>query len=225
LAPPSSYDWEDVEYMVEYFAGPIIGKNDKQNLLDNGNLCQGEAVFIPTGFKPVSDPSVNYSHALSEMARDLNRNQLIAETVIKHKGNGVTLIVSERQEQCEAMGALFRDNHKIDAAVLTGNTPEKKRYQIINDLKSGKCDLLIVTNHLIGKAFELPEIGTLALATPLKNSGRLKQYVKLALKAGPRKDKYVILDFVDAHDVFESSAWSRWRKYKQQDLSIVGVFE
>jgi superfamily II DNA or RNA helicase len=81
----------------------------------------------------------------------------------------------------------------------------------------------VATGPLIGEGFDLPEIGTLALATPLKFSGRLIQYIGRALRPAPGKDKAIILDFVDKHPVFEHSARSRWETYTQQGIKVKGA--
>jgi superfamily II DNA or RNA helicase len=106
---------------------------------------------------------------------------------------------------------------------LTGQTPTKERERIIQELQSGEYHYLVATGPLIGEGFDLPEIGTLALATPLKFSGRLIQYIGRALRPAPGKDKAIILDFVDRHPVFEHSARSRWGTYTQQGINVKGA--
>ena len=83
----------------------------------------------------------------------------------------------------------------------------------------------MATGQLIGEGFDLPEIGTLALATPVRLSSRFMQYIKLALRPAHGKVKPpVILDFVDDHGVFESAARYRWETYVQQGIEVTGKF-
>jgi superfamily II DNA or RNA helicase len=49
---------------IQVYIGPFTGWIEKQDLIDNGYLCEGEAVFFQTGFTPVADPSGGYSLAL-----------------------------------------------------------------------------------------------------------------------------------------------------------------
>jgi len=191
---------------------------NKDALVHAGSLVQAEAVFIPTGYISHTDPAEYYSKALSELTGDLDRNMLIAETVHKHNGHGITLILSDRREHCETIGDILHHRHGIEAAVLTGQTPAKVRQEIIRQLQSGRCDYLAATGQLIGEGFDLPEIGTMALATPVKFSGRLIQYIGRALRPAPGKDKATIIDFVDNHSVFEYSAKSRMETYAQQNI-------
>jgi superfamily II DNA or RNA helicase len=204
---------------IFWHLGDVTGEIQKADLLDNGNLCQAEAVFIPTGFTPSSDPSESYSKALSELTQDPGRNRLIAETVTRHNGTGINLILSDRRDHCEALADSLRV-HGIQAAVLTGQTRAKKRVRIIQDLQSGICHYLVATGQLIGEGFDLPEITTLALATPVKFSGRLIQYAGRALRPAPGKDKALILDFVDNHPVFKASARARQSEYERQSIGV-----
>jgi superfamily II DNA or RNA helicase len=203
---------------IFWHIGDVTGQIEKTALLDNGNLCQAEAVFIRTGFTSLADPSDYYSKALSELTQDPDRNRLISRTVKEHNGTGITLVLSDRREHCNTLADVLKKEHNIQPALLTGQTPAKEREQIIRQLQSGRCHCLVATGQLIGEGFDLPEIGTMALATPVKFSGRLIQYIGRALRPAPGKDKAVILDFIDEHPVFEYSAKSRMETYAGQNI-------
>jgi superfamily II DNA or RNA helicase len=227
----SSPEWGYFDDVVELFAGPIIEKIEKQKLLPYGNLCQGNAFFIPIGYSDFdflsNDPPENYSDALTEMTQGQYRNRIVVETVMKYRDYDLTLILSERQQHCESLAKILKQEQGIDAAVLTGDTPAKKRLKIIQDLRSGKYSFLVATNQLIEKGFDLPEIGTLALATPIKFSGRHFQYIGRALRKNPRLHKTLILNFVDDYNYsgFTSLARSNWETYKQHGFTVIGSVE
>ena len=162
--------------------------------------------------------------SLSELTEDLGRNRLICNTVKAHNGTGITLVLSDRRGHCESLACILKNEYGIQAAVLTGKTPTKERDHIIKDLQSGKCHYLVATGLLIGEGFDLPEIGALAVATPVKFPGRLIQYVGRALRPAPGKSKAVILDFVDGHGIFEYSARTRWKTYIWQGIQVTGKF-
>ena len=208
---------------IFWHLGDVTGQVEKQDLLDNGNLCHASVKWVETTFSTALDASEYYSTALSELTQDLDRNLLIAETVTEHNGIGISLILSDRRDHCETLADILRHRHGIEAAVLTGQTPAKERERIIQGLKSGECHYLVATGQLIGEGFDLPEIGTLALVTPLKFSGRLIQYIGRALRPTPGKNKAIILDFVDRHPVFEHSARCRRGTYTQQGINVKGA--
>jgi superfamily II DNA or RNA helicase len=105
---------------------------------------------------------------------------------------------------------------------LTGQTPAKIREQIVRDLQSGKCHYLVATGQLIGEGFDLADVEVLVLATPLKFSGRLIQYIGRALRPAPGKDQAIIIDFVDhLEPVFSASAKHRADVYRGQGIRTV----
>jgi superfamily II DNA or RNA helicase len=206
--------------VIFWHLGDTTGKIDKGALLDAGSLCPAAVLFIDTGHESFIDPVECYSKALSELTRDQERNRIICREVKRHNGSGVTLILSDRREHCQTLAGIMQRDHGIDAAVLTGSTPKKERAWIVQDLRAGKCGHLIATGQLIGEGFDLPAITTMVLATPVKFSGRLIQYIGRALRPAPGKDRALILDFVDDHGVFRASARGREQVYMQQGIRV-----
>ena len=210
--------------VIFWHVGDVVGKIDKQALVKAGNLCKAEVRWVETDFSPVSDASGKYSKALSELTEDPERNKLIARTVAVNNGHGISLVLSDRKEHCEALKDILSEDHGIHAEVLTGSTKPNNRERIIQALQSGECRYLIATGQLIGEGFDLPEISTLFLATPVKFSGRLIQYVGRALRPAPGKDRAIVFDFLDDHGVFKASAKSRAYTYEQQGIIDRGSF-
>ena len=207
--------------VIFWYIGDVTGKIDKLNLLETGNLCDAQVRWIETKFNTQTDTSEYYSQVLSELTQDYGRNRLICDTVEKHGGSGITLILSDRKEHCQILhDTLLTENH-IQSEILTGATSPKERDRIIRQLHKGKCDYLIATGQLVGEGFDLPGITTLFLTTPVKFSGRLIQYIGRALRPSPGKDKAIIFDFVDIlNPVFEASAKSRSFTYAQQNITV-----
>jgi len=89
-------------------------------------------------------------------------------------------------------------NLGIRTAVLTGDLSNSKRQVIIEALKSGKIKVMIATGQLIGEGFDCPELSTLFLATPIRFSGRVLQYLGRVLRPAAGKEKARVYDY---HDV------------------------
>jgi superfamily II DNA or RNA helicase len=199
--------------------GDVTGQIEKADLLEQGNLCPACVRWVETSYSTALDVSEHYSKVLSELTQDLDRNLLIAETVTRHNGTGISLILSDRRGHCETLADILRQRHGIEAAVLTGQTPAKEREQVVRDLQSANCHYLVATAQLIGEGFDAAEITTLALATPLKFSGRLIQYIGRALRPAPGKHEATIIDFVDhLEPVFAASARHRADVYRDQGI-------
>jgi len=211
---------DKLSQVIFWYIGDVTGEIDKRNLVDQGNLCQADAVFIPTDFSTLTDASEFYARALSELTQDEQRNRLICDTVIKQNGHGISLILSDRKEHCNSLSRIFEKEHGVKAAVLTGSTSDRERVDIIHGLKEGRHKYLIATGQLIGEGFDLPNIATMSLTTPIKFSGRLIQYIGRALRPAPGKDRALILDFVDELvPVFNAGAKHRERVYQSEGLT------
>lgn len=204
--------------VIFWTMGDVTGRIAKEDLVRTGNLCQAEVRWVETEFSPFADASAEYSKALSELTEDEARNRLIARTVSGNNGHGVSLILSDRKAHCDTLQSILRNQHGIHAEVLTGATSPKDRERIIAALQDGECKYLIATGALIGEGFDMPGISSVFLATPVKFSGRLIQYIGRSLRPAPGKDRATIFDFVDDHGVFQASARSRQYTYNQQQI-------
>jgi superfamily II DNA or RNA helicase len=205
--------------VIFWHIGDVTGRIAKQDLLDNGNLCQAEVKWIKTEFNTLINASENYSKTLSALTEDYPRNRLICDTIAANNRTGINLILSDRKEHCKTLHDTLSKENKIKSEVLTGATSQKERERIIHDLKQSRCRYLIATGQLIGEGFDLPEISTMFLTTPIKFSGRVIQYIGRALRPVPGKDKAIIFDFVDVlNPVFKASAKSRFYTYQNQKI-------
>lgn len=213
------YRRDGLSKVIFWHVGDVAGQVDKAELVEGGNLCPAEVVWVGTGFTTAIDATDLYSKALSELTEDEPRNRLIARTVAENNGTGISLILSDRKTHCEVLAAILEAQHGIDAAVLTGGTGTRERQRIIADLHEGRCKYLVATGQLVGEGFDLPAISSMFLTTPVKYHGRLIQYIGRALRPTPEKDRAYIYDFVDHRNpVFAASAKSRAYTYKQQQI-------
>jgi superfamily II DNA or RNA helicase len=218
----------DLDEVIKNYVGPNVGQVDEKYMLKYDNLCQGEAFFIPTEFTPEADPSVNYIRVLTEMTQNMERNLVIVKTTLKYR-YGLTLILSDRQQHCEAIGSLLKKySYENNVAIVTGDTPAEQKQQIIkafNKVFWERPRFLVTTDQMIYNKLDLPAIGTLVITTPVKFSNNIFQNKMQALRPYLRKNRTVVLNFVDDHGVFQSSARSSWEKYKQLGFSVLGRIE
>jgi superfamily II DNA or RNA helicase len=67
---------------------------------------------------------------------------------------------------------------------------------------------------LIGEGFDCKSLSTLFLATPVRFSGRVLQYLGRVLRPAPGKEKARVYDYVDINvDVLRSAAQARQNVY------------
>jgi len=203
--------------LIWFYLGDKVHEVNGQHLVDAGHICKAQVVTVETEFRTDLDPSIDYSRMLSELCLDPERNNLVAShTADEANGNGgISLVLSDRKSHCGALQAALSDIG-IDADVLTGDTSTKDRKALSDKLLAGTVRVLIATGQLIGEGFDLPAISSVILATPLKFSGRVIQYIGRALRPSPGKGHARIIDFMDSRvGVLAAGAKSRARTFGQ----------
>lgn len=208
---------DNLSKLIFWHLGDVRHAIDKHQLVDSGDILDAEIKVRPTEFKPHHDPAKAYSKMLAELTADDGRNRLIASDVAGESSEtgGICLVLSDRKQHCETLRALLKFRHKIDAEVLTGDVEAEKRSQILKDLNEGRTRVLIATGQLLGEGFDCPNLSSLFLATPIRFSGRVLQYIGRVLRPAPGKHRPRIFDYVDGHvGVLQSAADARQRVYR-----------
>jgi superfamily II DNA or RNA helicase len=208
--------------VIGFFLGRTVHRIEADKLTQAGALCKATVIFKTTGYRSFLDGSTEYSKLLSELTMDTERNALIAQDVASEaiQDRGAMLVLSDRKDHCETLrNALSVCG--IDAAVLTGKTPAKRRAEIVSGLNDGSIKVVCATGQLIGEGFDCKGLSSLFVATPLKFSGRVIQYAGRVLRPGTGKDRARIFDYVDYKvGVLASSSGVRMLTYRQAGFDI-----
>jgi superfamily II DNA or RNA helicase len=202
--------------LIWFYLGDKVHEVDGQHLVDAGHICRAKVVIVETDFRTDIDGSTEYSKMLSELCLDPDRNKLVAShTADEANGSrGISLVLSDRKSHCDALQAALSDIG-VESDVLTGDTSAKDRKVLSDKLLAGDVRILIATGQLVGEGFDLPEISSVVLSTPVKFSGRVLQYVGRALRPSPGKDYARIIDFHDSQvGVLAKGAQSRLRTFR-----------
>ena len=185
------------------------------NLTEKDRIQNVEVITRETGFNPYCDASEEYTKMLSELTEDNDRNRLIVADVVREasNGGGACLVLSDRKSHCEDIRSMLSDSG-IKADVLTGDTGNKERGAIVERLSAGTVRVLIATGQLIGEGFDAKSLQTLFLATPIKFSGRLIQYLGRIMRPSPGKDYARVYDYIDTNvGVLRAAAKARQKVY------------
>jgi superfamily II DNA or RNA helicase len=216
------YRRDGLTRLIGWYIGSTI-KVDSTELTSRDIIQDVEVVSRPTDFRTRLDASEQYSRVLSDLTQDEQRNKQIVVDVIREiKDNSVCLILTDRKAHCDRLAGLLA-GHGVDADVLTGATPKKEREAIVERLDAGQVKVLVATGQLIGEGFDAKSLQTLFIATPVRFSGRLIQYLGRILRPAPGKATARIYDYVDANvGVLAASAKSRQWVYKQKRMMVSG---
>ena len=112
--------------------------------------------------------------------------------------------------------ALLKYRFKIDSELLTGDLNMDERRNVIERLNQSEANVVIATGQLVGEGFDCRNLSTLFLATPIRFSGRVIQYLGRVLRPAPGKTVARVFDYVDIHvDTLTKAAMARQRVYRQ----------
>ncbi len=203
--------------LIFWHLGDVHHEMDKADLIESGDVLHAEVVVRETDFKPYYDPVNEYTKMLSELTTNDDRNHMIASDVAgaAETAKGVCLVLSDRKKHCETLTSILRFKHKVSCDLLTGDLNTHQRREVMSRLNQGKVKVLVATGQLIGEGFDRKDLTELFLATPIKFSGRVIQYLGRVLRPAPGKKRAKVYDYVDIHvDVLKAAANSRQRVYR-----------
>lgn len=210
---------DNLTKLIFWHLGDLHHKIDQRRLVESGDVLSAEVIVRETDFKPYFDPVNEYSKMMSELTANDQRNHLIAADIAREAGSnpGICLVLSDRKKHCETLQALLRYRYKISSELLTGDLSIVQRQAVLERLNQGDVRVLLATGQLIGEGFDRKDLSPLFLATPIKFSGRVIQYLGRVLRPAPGKTKARVYDYVDVHvDVLRAAAKTRQRVFRQR---------
>lgn len=208
--------------LIFWHLGELLAQIDGDALMDSGAIMRPEICIRPTQFYSGRDASEEYGLIIADLVEDVARNELIVDEVAGEirAGRGVSLVLSDRKGHCTALRDLLENRHGISGVVLTGDTPLPDRKDLVGQIQASRVQVVFATGQLIGEGFDASNLTSLFLATPVKFSGRLIQYLGRVLRPAPGKAQPKVYDFVDGLvPVLDSAAKARAQVYAQVTTS------
>ena len=192
---------DNLSKLIFWHLGDVHHQVEKNDLIRTGQVLPADIIFRETEFKPYYDPVQEYSKMLSELTLDDNRNRLIAADIAAEAAShpGICLVLTDRKKHCESLGALLRYGFSLPVDILTGDLNAGQRQSVVDRLQEGRIKVLIATGQLIGEGFDCRELTTLFMATPVRFSGRIIQYLGRILRPAPGKKRARVFDYVDVN--------------------------
>ena len=122
--------------------------------------------------------------------------------------------MSDRKKHCETLNFLLNHKFNVRAELLTGDVKIEERRAVLEKLNRGEVKVLVATGQLIGEGFDSRYLSTLFIATPVRFSGRILQYLGRVLRPSPGKESARIYDYIDVHvEPLVSAAKARQKVY------------
>jgi superfamily II DNA or RNA helicase len=202
--------------LIFWHLGEMHARIDSAELMESGDILRPEIRIHQTAFSSERDPVEEYAGIIADLTLDAARNAFIVDALAAEirSNQGVSLVLSDRKRHCHALHELLHARHGVDGMVLTGDTPLVERKEMVERIQEGRTRVVFATGQLIGEGFDAGNLTALFLATPVKFSGRLIQYLGRILRPMAGKKRPVVHDFVDARvGVLEAAAKARTEVY------------
>jgi superfamily II DNA or RNA helicase len=219
------YRKDGLEKILFQQCGPI---RYEMKLSDRSNLIK-IVHFYETGFKIPEELGQRppYHLLIQHLVTDLKRNQIIANLAVNaiYKKR-VPILISDRKDHLDLLFNLISTKSpELKVVQLDGGLTGKKRKlaltQISESIKAKEHILLMATASLIGEGFDLPELDTLILASPLSFEGRMVQYAGRLHRASEGKSDVQIFDFIDSFSaIFMKMYRNRLKAYRKMGYSV-----
>jgi superfamily II DNA or RNA helicase len=209
---------DQLSKLIFWYLGDVHHEVEKNKLVESGDILAAEVVFRVTDFETFLDPINDYSKMLSELTLNDERNRMIALDVARESQLtwGICLVLSDRKKHCETLHGILKYKHRIQSALLTGDLSMEERQAVLEKLEKNEVKVLVATGQLLGEGFDSKQLSSLFLATPIKFSGRLLQYMGRVLRPSEGKARPRVYDYVDAKiGVLAASAKARQRIYER----------
>jgi superfamily II DNA or RNA helicase len=219
------YRKDGLEKILFQQCGPI---RHEMKLSDRVNLIK-IVHFYETGFKIPEELGQKppYHLLIQHLVTDLKRNQIIADLAVNAiNKNRVPILISDRKDHLDLLSNLISTKSpELKIVQLDGDLTGKKRklaiIEIEKSVKEKEKILLMATSSLIGEGFDLPELDTLILASPLSFEGRIIQYTGRLHRASDGKNDVQIIDFIDSFSaIFSKMYRNRLKAYRKIGYSV-----
>lgn len=218
------YRRDNLSRLIFWHLGDVHHEIARDDLVRSGAVLAADIVSRATAFRSYSDPLTEYSRMLSELTGDTERNLLIARDVAAEAagGGGISLVLSDRKAHCENLKTLLLHRFKTPSELMTGDLPPQERQAVVDRLNAGAARVVIATGQLVGEGFDCPNLSSLFLATPIRFSGRVLQYLGRVLRPAPGKERARVFDYVDTEvETLAKAAEARRRVYVRAGMRLL----
>jgi len=156
----------------------------------------------------------SFASILNELVLCEERNRLIVETVVSHRGRRM-LLLSERIEHLNTLYHLLHDRG-IAVTLLHGTLGRRMQRKMKAELEA--AEVLLSTSGYIGEGVDIGHLDTLILTMPISYSGRMVQYLG---RIGRQGQRCLVIDIVDEKvPMLKASFRKRQSAYRKMGYAV-----
>ncbi len=171
-----------------------------------------------------TDGTLNYTKLISYLCESRERNAVILDAILQN-GHRPCLILSDRLNHLEYLMKSLPLTERRGAVMISGKMTSKKgkaeREQAIEDMRTGRKNLLFATYSLAKEGLDIPCLERLFMATPQKDYAVVTQSIGRIARTHEGKADPIAYDFVDNIAYLAKSYKKRCTTYRKNGCYFV----
>jgi len=213
---------DNMHLLVMDMVGPVVAKGTAKQMLPTVHFIS-TGVEAPEWIEQGNFPRhYKWTRILKHLAEAEERTDLIIKYIHKDAEDGrVIACVSERKNILSKIFIRLK-NEGYDTEMVTGDTPQKVRTRIYENIESGKCKILCA-GKVLNALVNLPSVDCLHFVTPSSSKTTTKQVYGRARRWLEGKRAPIIRDYVDKGGQLDGAYKNRLALCKENKWKVVHV--
>lgn len=171
-----------------------------------------------------TDGTLNYAKLVTYLCESRERNALILDSILQN-AHRPCLILSDRLGHLEFLMKSLPLTERRSAVMISGKMTSKQgkaeREQAIEDMRTGRKNLLFATYSLAKEGLDIPRLERLFMATPQKDYAVVTQSIGRIARTFEGKADPIAYDFVDNIAYLVRSYKKRCTTYRKNGCYFV----
>ena len=193
-ATPERLDQKDVFALCDYNVPYTI---TLQEAINKGVLCPFHyyGIYDQTDYEVL--PSVR-TYTSTQLDSLYLFNEKRMELIFRHyqkRGGKKTIAFCASKAHAHQMTDYFNEHHVPSAVLVSGSGSSKERTRILEDLQTGKIQVLFCVD-MLNEGVDVPDIDTVLFLRPTQSPVIFLQQLGRGLRKAKGKDHLTVLDFI-----------------------------
>jgi superfamily II DNA or RNA helicase len=186
--------------LIYYYVGDILHQIDARKATEIRAIFQADVVVRETDFEYPYENSEDYPAMLEALARDPERNRLIADDVSREtsEGAGAPLLVLTQDEVQDDTLKDMLDKEGVSSLSLDSDLVAKGKKGLDQQLKSKQIQVVLANRQFFQKIIPETKFEALFLTTPLNFRGRTIGWFQGMLRRDNGRPLIKVYDYVDS---------------------------
>ena len=186
--------------LIYYYVGDILHQIDARKATEIRAIFQADVVVRQTDFEYPYQSSDDYPAMIEALARDQERNRLIADDVSHEisEGAGAPLLVLTQDEDQDNTLKDMLDEDGVLSVSLDPDLIAKGKKGLDQQLKRRKIQVVLANRQLFQKMISETKFRALFLTTPLNFRGRTIGWFQGMLRRDDGQQLMKLYDYVDS---------------------------